>query len=136
MSMDLCYMSEDNVVGSLCNMSNTNSNRFRNFVADVLQDNVTHCQEVVDSQFTTATGESDYDAWRLEVAQEEKDELKEAKDLYDRWSTDACTVSDVCSVMTLVMFDPNVPQYKGYVYRILSQGVKVLTNSNAKAYWA
>lgn len=136
MSMDLCYITEEKYVGSLVNLSNSNCNRFRNFVADVLQDNIAQCQEIVDSQLHTDTGEADYDAWRAQVAQEEQDELTEAKDLYVSWSTDKAKVSEVCSIMTLVMFDPNVAQYKGYVFRILSQGVKVLADGNAEAYWA
>lgn len=135
MSMDLCFKREDNV-GSLLNMSNTNCGRFRHFVFDVLQDNVTQCQEIVDSQLDTDTGEADYDAWRAQVAQEEKDELAEGESLLENWTNDTCSLDQVLLIMTMAGLDPNAAQYKGYIYRILNQGVRTLAKGNASTYWA
>jgi len=125
----------DNVV-SLLNMSNSNWARFSRFVRDVLVDTVTECQEIVDSQVLDDTGEPDYDAWRAQVMQEEKDELAEIKSLLGTWTNDNCSLEQALSVMTIVMYHPNAAQYKGYINRILDQGVKALAKGNASTYWA
>ncbi len=121
---------------SLLNMSNSNWSRFTRFVSDVLQDECTQCQEIVDSQVLNDTGDADYDAWRAQVLQEERDELDTINALYESWSTETCSLSDVLAAMTICMYDPNHAQYKGYIHRILNQGVTALTVSNPHMYWA
>ncbi len=136
MSMDLCYIDNSNCVGSLINVSNGNCNRFTTFVADVLQDNITQWQEVVDSQDLTVTGDDSYDSWKRERAAEERDELISATNLYQAWSSENCNVSDVLLAMSVCINDPNAKQYLGYIARIVKMGTEVLMIGNPRTYWA
>ena len=136
MSMDLCYIDQNKSVQSMLNVSNGNYYRFISFVSDVLQDNATQWQEVVDSQDLSDTGDDSYDAWKRETAAEEQDELVSVNNLYDAWSSENCNVSDVLLAMSVCINDPNAKQYLGYIARIVKAGTQTLMSGNPRTYWA
>ena len=83
MSMDLCYVKMDNTVDSLLNCSNSNYCRFVDFVSNVLKADHAICQEVVDSQNLTLTGDANYDDWMHKVAAQERGRPHQCTDVAD-----------------------------------------------------
>ena len=136
MSMDLCYIDQNEDVQSLLNMSNSNWSHFTHFVYSTLCAHVTVCTEIADSQDLTATGDNDYDAWKREEAANEVANLVFAENLATRWETETCNISDVLQAMSVAMLDPNAAQYMGYISRITSASAKALAVGNPRTYWA
>ena len=136
MSMDLCYMNRDQTIESLLNCSNTNYGRFVDFVSKVLKDDLFVCQEVVDSQNLTLTGDANYDDWMLKVAAEEQQELINAQTLLTSWDANLCNISDAVEAMGVAMLSPNSNEFRHYISSIITGGARALLNGNPRVYWA
>ena len=136
MSMDLCYITQDQTIDSLLNCSNTNYGRFVDFVSNVLKDDLIVCQEVVDSQNLALTGDDNYDEWALNTAAEEQQELLNAQTLLTSWDANLCSITDAVEAMGVAMMSPNSNEFRYYISSIITSGARALLKGNPRVYWA
>ena len=134
--MDLCYVKMDNTVDSLLNCSNSNYCRFVDFVSNVLKADHAICQEVVDSQNLTLTGDANYDDWMLKVAAQEEADVINAQTLLTSWDNEPCNITDAVEAMGVAMMSPNSNEFRHYISSIITGGARALLNGNPRVYWA
>jgi hypothetical protein len=134
--MDLCYLDDTKMCQSLLNLSNMNYAEFTAHVSIALGDNVSHWQDVVDTQNLDNTGDTDYDAWKLEQAAEEAVALNNAQNVRREWADGTATIAVVIEAVGIAMLHPNSRRYELYYSHIVREGAKALAVGNPPTYWA